>query len=243
MVNSVLGYISAIFDHWLFSWGAVGLLVVAMIEKLHKPISKKWFVAAAGVCLLIAMFQAWKDENERAEKSSDSNKTLSAQNDALQQRNSDLTNQLVAKERPIVLQPTPDKEIEKLLRRQDEELARLKTQLPSPKKKALQLSNDMIKFSQNVTRNYPSPPIIQGAKTREEFQAQMDQYDKSYVQWMQNVAADYDGQFAVRIASLEDDIKTSGLIDTIEMCQHSNGNTFMLERCAALIGVLAEKLP
>lgn len=64
--NGVM-YISAISDHWLFSWGAVALTGVAMLEKWWKPIPKRLFFSLAGSLLVIAMFQAWDDEHSRAE--------------------------------------------------------------------------------------------------------------------------------------------------------------------------------
>ncbi len=58
-------WLSAIFDHWLFSWGGIGLMVIAMIEKYReKPISKRIFSFLALACLVAAMFQAWDDEHK-----------------------------------------------------------------------------------------------------------------------------------------------------------------------------------
>ncbi len=251
MLQGILKYAGSVADHWFFWFGGIVLVVFEIVKRIPtwkekaEKLPTRIFWGIAGVCLIVAMFQAWREENERADNLSDTNKTLNAQKDALEQKNNDLTNQLIAKERPIILQPTPDKEIERLLRRQDEELARLKTELPSPKKKALQLSNDMLNFSANVIRNQPGPPMISWSPTKsnEEYQAQMNQYTQGYVQWMNGTAADYQKRFAVRVVSLEDDLKSAGLADSIVGCETSNGNTYGVQRCAALIGALADKLP
>jgi hypothetical protein len=67
MFTNVVAYISAISDHWLFSWGAVALTGIAMLEKWWKPIPKRLFFGLAGALLIIATFQAWDDEHNRAE--------------------------------------------------------------------------------------------------------------------------------------------------------------------------------
>jgi hypothetical protein len=65
LVDLLWQYLAEIFDHWLFSWGAIVLMVIAMIEKLRdKTVSKRIFMWLAAACFVIAMFQAWKDQYE-----------------------------------------------------------------------------------------------------------------------------------------------------------------------------------
>jgi hypothetical protein len=216
-------------------------------KKFHLSKELKWGFAV--VVFLIAQGVAYRDLEGDLEQANSRNGQLLQLNvaqkgkqEGLEHENLTLRDELMAKDRPVILQYTTDPQIAKMLNQQTQELLKLKNSLPSPKKKALQLSNDMIKFSQDITRNLPTLPAIRTA-SREEYIAQMDQFSRGYAQFLNNKAADYNGQFSVRLASLEEDIKAAGLPDSLGMCQHSNGNTFMMENCATLVGVLADKLP
>lgn len=62
-------YLSALFDHWLFSFGAVATLVIAMFEKWKdKTVPARWFFGVAVALLAIAQYQAWDDERHEVEK-------------------------------------------------------------------------------------------------------------------------------------------------------------------------------
>jgi hypothetical protein len=245
MQSHIWTCVAGIFDHWLaiVTGSGVSLFILIKEKATDKPVRWKAILAIFFGGFLISLFFAWQDEYTSAEWRG----TEIARLGGLMQGKDDqikiLQNELMLKDRPVILQYTTDPKLAKLLNQNTLDLARLKNSLPSPKKKALQLSNDMIKFSQDVTRNQPTPPIFQGATTREEIGALMGKFEQGYVQWMNNMAANYNGQFAVRIVSLEEDVKAAGLPDTLSMCEHSNGNTFGMERCAALVGVMAEKLP
>jgi len=67
MLKHIIVYVVAIFAHWLVSWGAVALMLIAMLEKWWKPIPKKLFFGIAIVLLIVAMFQAWRDQYTSAE--------------------------------------------------------------------------------------------------------------------------------------------------------------------------------
>jgi hypothetical protein len=242
MLSHVFSYIAAIFDHWLASWGAVGLLVVAMIEKLHKPISKKWFIWAATSCALIAMFQAWNDEHTRADQLSSDKSALVGANNTLTKENGHLGDLLREKDKPIIVQAAPDPEVDKLLKRQDEELTNLKTQLPSPKKRALQVSTDILKFLGDRVKNQPTFFPTTG-ETGEDWRRQNDQFSQDYMKWMNETAAKYQVQFAIPIAEVLQDMKSEGIdISGVDICNVSNGNTFAIQKCGVGLGTLAEKL-
>ena len=57
-------YLSSIFGHWMVSWGAIALMVIAMLEKWWKPIPKKTFFGIATILLVFATFQAWRDQRD-----------------------------------------------------------------------------------------------------------------------------------------------------------------------------------
>src|SRR5689334_14426796 len=188
----------------------------------------------------VSCFFAWQDEYTSAEWGGQEIIRLGIRSSDQAMQISQLEGQLAQKDRPILLTQAPDPEIRKLLQRQEVELAKIKTELPSPKKKALQLSKDMLSFASTVLKNQPNPPMPLRSQTQEQYTSQMNQFQQGYLQWMNGIAGEYGRQFAVRVASLEDDIKAAGLDDTIAECQFSNGNTFGLQRCAALIGALAD---
>src|SRR5258708_13811850 len=129
---------------YLSNWQsyATGGIVTGLIsagERLSgKNLSKKaYFLIFVVSFSLAAFFLAWRDEFTSAGKLSSTTSQLTGENRILKQENETLTNKLADKERPIIVQAAPAPEIEKLLRRQDEELAKLKNSLPSPKKRAL----------------------------------------------------------------------------------------------------------
>src|SRR5216683_4444847 len=115
MLTDIFIYISAIFEHWLFSWGAVALMGIAMLEKWWKPIPKKLFFGLAGGLLIIAMFQAWRDEHTRAKGLENDKNVIADSKKAAEDKAEDLEKQLedIRNNRP----PTPTKEPANSLRR------------------------------------------------------------------------------------------------------------------------------
>jgi hypothetical protein len=60
-------YLSAVFDHYLFSFGGVVLLGFAIFEKArHKQVRERIFWGCALLCLFIACYRAWVDEHRNA---------------------------------------------------------------------------------------------------------------------------------------------------------------------------------
>jgi hypothetical protein len=61
-------FIAALVSHWLFSFGGVVLVIIAVIERLRKKDTEAWvFWGAALVCLFIACYGAWVDEHNNAQ--------------------------------------------------------------------------------------------------------------------------------------------------------------------------------
>lgn len=144
-----------------------------------------------------------------------------------------------------------DPEIEKILRHQEEEISQLKSENPSPKKKALELSNDIIKFVADETRSEPIIPIRRAA-TGEEFAKQQEEDTAAYQKWGNEINVQFQYLFARRIAYLEDDVralnlpgpKPGGLPDEAFVhCENMNGSLRAIERCGIALGALASKLP
>lgn len=217
-------------------------------KKIHVPKEIKWGFAV--VVFMIAQGVAYHDLQGELEHINGLNSQLLQINSgdkirqaALEQEVNHLRDLLMAKDRPIVVQAAPDLEVQKLLKRQDEELIKLKDALPSPKRKALQLSNDILKFLADRMKIQPSSPDLIGA-TREQWQQKMNEHTQNYVKWMNETAAEYQVRFGVRVSSVMEDMQTAGLnTANVQMCIFSNGNTFMTQECGARIGALAEKLP
>lgn len=248
MRHEVFEYLLSVVDHAFFWFGGIALVIVEALKKV--PRTKEWaerlrgeFWAIAALCIFIATFQAWHDEFKGVETLNSSNSQLTGENKILKQTNVELISKLMEKERPIIVQAAPDPEIQRLLRRQDEELAKLKSEMPSPKKKALQLSNDILKFLGDRMKVQPGTPELMGA-TKDQWEQKMNEYTRNYVTWMNETAAEYQIRFGARVSSVSDDMQSAGLnTANIQMCVFSNGNTFGIQECGARIGALAEKLP
>jgi hypothetical protein len=142
------------------------------------------------------------------------------------------------------VQAAPDPEVQKLLKRQDEELARLKSKMPSPKKRALQLSNDLLRFLDEQMKTQPQLPMPHAGMTMEELTKQRDGYSALYIQWMNQTSSEERNRFALRMAEVFQDMQDEKIDGnaTSSMCQFFNGNTFGIQECATSIGVLAQKL-
>jgi hypothetical protein len=84
--SDILRFIGQVFGHWVSAWGGIALMIIAMIEALRdKKVPKRLFFGAAIFCLVIAMFQAWRDEYSSAEWRGYEIVRLSADNTRLQQ--------------------------------------------------------------------------------------------------------------------------------------------------------------
>lgn len=217
-------------------------------KKIHVPTKLKWGFAIA--VFIVAQGVAYRDLESEVDQAGSLNTELVQLNgkcktaiDGLERENKTLRDLVMAKDRPIIVQAAPDLAAQKLLQRQDEELRKLKDSTPSLRRRALQLSNDMLNFSAEVIRDMPQSPFLSRAKNNEDFKAQWDQFSIQTSKFLDGKAAEYQRQFSVRIVSLQEDLKTIGINGNIDGCQYSNGNTFGMQRCGTAIGVLAEKIP
>lgn len=254
VVTGIINYLYVVLWNWagilLAIDGAVALaeryLGEYLEEKLHKkihvPKELKWGFAV--VVFMLAQGLAYRDlqkENQRLLTVEENDRSTQA---TLEQENKNLTTRLMEKERPIVLQTTPDPEIQKLLRRQDADLAKLKNAMPSPKKRALQLSNDLLRFLDERMKAQPQFPMPHPGISSEDLMKQQGAYSALYVQWMNETASEERSRFAVQIGEVMQDFQDEKL-DTGSLgskCSFFNGNTFMIQDCATQIGVLAQKL-
>jgi hypothetical protein len=230
-MSNVILFISAVVAHWLVTFGGVAMVGFGLWEKYkHKETAKWIFWGLAVVLLVVAFYQAWSDEHHNTEVVIGEKANLSGANYTLAQQNQRLLDLLGAKDRPLVVQLPPDVEVEKLLRQQQRELEQLKQARPSPRKKAVQLSRDIIAFLADKIKNQPHMEPGVDANV--------------YINWMNGIASDYTNQFALRIASTEEDARNAGVnANNIMTCNYSNGNTFGVQDCAQKIANLAEQLP
>lgn len=245
MWGALLAYVAAVFRHSraIFTSGGGALVFFFWEHYTGRRIRWKVIAAICSVGCIVAMFLAWNDEHASAEWRGRRIYALTAQVDDRNAQISHLQEQLEAKQQPIVVQAAPDPEVEKLLALQGKELATLKSETGSPRKRALQLSNDILKFIADRMKGEPDvgPPF--GA-TKEQFLNAMNAEDREYTQWMHQTASEYALRFGVRVDAVIDDMRADGIkTKTIEGCDSSNGNTFMIQGCGASIGALAEKLP
>lgn len=187
----------------------------------------------------IAIFFSWQDQYTSAEWRATE---LLKANAVLSEKDHEigaLQTALAQKDRPLVI--TTDPEITKMLNRQERELAQLKDSLPSPKKRALQLSNDIFKFYDNRMKNQPHFPE-QTPVSEQERNQQLAQFSQASEQWMHETGTAYNREFSSRVAILLEQMREAGLKEPgIEMCTESMGNTYSVQHCAARIGALADK--
>jgi hypothetical protein len=234
----------SVWRHWepLVLGGGVGVFIFVYEHRKKEPIPWRLIGYIMAGALLVSCFSAWQDQYTSAEWRGIEISRLNGLMQGKEEQIKNLQNALMLKDRPVILQYATDPEIAKMLERQNKELAKLKDSLPSPKKKALQLSNDMIKFMATTNKNSPSPPIPHNPMTRDQWDAAERQYEQQFEQWARSAIADYQMQFALRIATVSEDFRNAGIGD-IYTCQNSPVNTLSMERCATIIGALAEKLP
>jgi hypothetical protein len=246
-----LKYLVAVVDHWFFWFGGIVLVVFEIAKRIswlrsraERLLQPNIFWGIAATCLFISTFQAWIDEDKTLQQDT---QTIANLRGILQGKDAfiaELQKSLSEKEKPIVVNYTPDREIGIILERQEKELAELKSEVPSPKKRALQLSNEILAFESERIRNEPVFPPFRANETQEQLEKERNEFTRVSVQWTLETAAQYQLRFAVSVATVIEDMKAASL-DTheIEMCVTSNGNTFGIQHCGARIGALAEKLP
>lgn len=183
-------------------------MLIAMYEAWkEKKTPKRLFFGAAIACLVVAMFQAWRDEYASAEWRGGEIKKLTGLLEGRDGELSNLRNQLAQKDRPLVLHYSPDPEITKLILHQDQELSKLKGEVPSPKKKALQLSNDLLKFLSDRMKAQPEPQRLHSGMTKEEVLKRQDDFQASFVQWMNDTGSEERNKFALRVAVVLQDMQ------------------------------------
>jgi len=246
MWNHVLVYFSEIVNHWIaiVTGSAVSLFILIKEHRSQTPVKWKIIVTIFVAGCLLAMFFAWQNEYTSAEWRGGEIERLTAAIQAQQAQIQNLQTLVAQKDRPIILQQQTDPAILKLVERQDAELARLKSEIPSPRKKALQLSNDILKFLGERQKDEPTFQFSP-TTTTDEWNQHMQQERQAYTAWMNQTAAESRERFALRVADVLEDAKENG-IDTSRIqgiCEFYNGNTFALQTCGVNIGSLARQLP
>jgi hypothetical protein len=238
-------FVTEVFHHWiaLVTGSAVSLGILTWEKRQKTEVKWKTITTIFLAGLALSLFFAWEDEYTSAEWREGEIYRLSGlllgENSQIQS----LQSQLVAKDRPINLQVQPDPEIHTLLARQDAELLKLKGELPSPKKKALQLSNDILRFLSDRMKTKPNPPIFNGTANEQRVQMS-NEFEQSFLKWMSETASEYQIRFGPGVSSIIDDAQSAGLsAENIKICIFSNGNTFEIQECGSRIGALADKLP
>ncbi len=247
MWSHVSTCVAGVIDHWvaIVTGSSVSLFILVKEKWSDKPVRWKTILAIFFAGFLISLFFAWQDQYTSAEWRGGE---VSRLNGLIQGRDAEITNlrnELMQKDRPVVLQYATDPEITKMLNRQDQELAKLKNSLPSPKKRALQVSNDLLKFLAERNRAQPQFPMPNTTGTKEEFIKQQNAFEQAYVQWMNETSAQAQTRFAIPVAQVLEDMRTEN-IDAGSggnLCTLFNGNTYAIQSCATTIGVLAQKLP
>lgn len=252
MGHEIVEFLFSVLDHLFFWFGGIALVIIETLKKITR--TKVWaerlrleFWIIAAVCIFIATIQAWHDEFKRAEAFSSSNSQLTGENNSLRQERDSLTNKLIDKERPTIVQTTPDPQIGELLKRFEEDEKKYR---PSPRKAALKLSTDILKFYQDKLKSEPPIPQEAPGMTQEQLKDAQTKYEL----WGKSVASEYVTRFGSRTRSLIDDMLAANFDpaggDVPKMqndCSHppENGSRLvrMMEYCGSRIGAIAEKLP
>jgi|ERR1700723_651269 len=153
------------------------------------------------------------------------------------------------KKPPVLVQHDPV--IDQILKSQQDQIAQLRTQFPCPKKKALELSNEIIKYATDAIKDMPLPTMV-GATTKEESARRFQHDIAEEERWQNQLNAGFQYQFARRIADLQEDVRAlhlpglmpGGLPDESFLhCDNMNGNPTAIEKCGISLGNLANKLP
>ncbi|HKV05107.1 MAG TPA: hypothetical protein VJO53_08380 [Candidatus Acidoferrales bacterium] len=246
MKDHVLVLATEVFHHWIavVTGSAVSLYILISEKWRDKPVRWKTITGIFFAGLVFSIFFAWQDEYTSAEWREGEIQRLAGLTQAQDTQIKQQQKELQDKERPIILQAQTDPGIRALVERQDVELSKLKSEIPSPRKQALQLSNDILKFLAERERNEPQEQVTT-TTTREEWNNQMQQFEQQYSTWMKETAAESQQRFAVPIAEVLEAARGAG-VDASRIqgeCEFFNGNKFGLQMCAVNIGTLANKLP
>jgi hypothetical protein len=249
MRSHVWTCVAGIYDHWIaiVTGSGVSLYILVKEKYTDKPVRWKTILAIFFAGFLVSLFLAWQDQYTSAEWRG---AEISRLNGLIQDQDEEiknLRNELAQKDRPVVLQYTTDPEVTKLLKRQDAELARLKTQNPSPKKKALQLSNDILKFLAERVKNQPALPAGPTVGSDEESQRRRSEvWERVMGPYTRQVGADFQVYFGARVMAIANDMQAAGLTGfegLTSACEFSNGNFYVIQECGERIGALSERLP
>jgi hypothetical protein len=240
MSDHFWSFLVGVWAHWapILTGGLFSIVMLIW----NKPIHRKYVVWILLAALFISCFLAWRDEFTSAEwRDGEIHREtglLQGKDAQIQQ----LQSLLMQKERPINIQP--DLEIGIILARQEEEISKLKGELPSPKKKALQVSNDLLNFLNEREKATPEAPLPHPGMTFEQMNQQREEYQRAYLQWMKETGNESQSRFAAPIEEVFQNMKAEN-IDTgglYNFCSFFNGSTFALQRCATRIGYFAQKL-
>lgn len=256
MTSNALVFVHEILRHWLaiVTGSGVSLFMLVKEKWSGKPIRRKAISAIFLAGLLISIFLAWQDEHTSAEWRGGEIQRLTGLTQQQDNQIEGLSSLLAQKDRPIVLQQDP--EIKALLKGQQAEIGALRKEVPSPRKTALQLSNDILLFTEAARKNDPaeasfaSRPDWDTGKSQQENERIATQFyqqlTRAEIAWMQQTASAYDLKFGTRVADLAQQAKDAGISDASsveDMCVGATGNTYVMEKCGARIGALAHRLP
>jgi hypothetical protein len=126
---------------------------------------------------------------------------------------------------------------------QNQELLKLKNSLPSPKKNALQLSNDIINFISDKRKIPPEMPSFLGVSGVERIE-QSKQVEKAYPIWLEESQRQYFSLFSLRLHAVAEDFKNAKINDGVDQnCIGPAESIFTMQDCAIDVGSLADKLP
>ena len=246
MASHIFVLFREVIGHWLaFVTGSVVSVGILIWEKWKKrEVKWKTIVAIFSIGLLVSLFFAWQDEYTSAEWRKVEISRLSGILQVKDAQIQQLQSQVAAKDRPINLQVQTDPQVLELITRLDEDLANTKSKLPSPRKRALQLSKDVLMFLADRMRTRPSFPVWDRNRTSEQLVQALNDTDKAFTKWTTDMVEDYHLRFGVRVDAVIEDMQMAGLDPTeIRRCDFSNGNTEMIQSCGSRIGAIAEKLP
>jgi len=93
----------------------------------NKKIESRVFFAIGAFFLVLAFDQAWQDQYTSAEWRGGEISRLTASMQSKDAEIAQLRNEVMQKDRPVVLQYTSDPEIAKLMKRQEQEIANMKS--------------------------------------------------------------------------------------------------------------------
>jgi len=244
MGSHLVIFISEVLTHWLAIAGGsvVSLGLLAWEKWSGTPVKWKTILLIFSLGVAVSLFFAWQDEYTSAEWRGGEVIRLSATNKGDEDQIKVLQGQLAQKDRPITLQYATDPAILKLLNRQTEELAQLKSELPSPKKRALQVSNGLLKLLADRQKAQPGFPFPTESMTQDDVRKQQNTYEQAREQWTNETLSAAQSQFALPVAQVLQDMKDENIdLGKATECRYWV-NDFMIQGCAMAIGGLAQKL-